>query len=120
MACPSAGLSATGDQWITQNTTGILDSAEADDSFGYVMAAGDFDGDGFEDLAVGVVAEDVGSLTAAGAVNVIYGTSAGLSATGNQYWTQAGPDPRRRPRARGRGGERGLLRLVGHGRRLRW
>ncbi len=84
----STGLSATGDQWITQNTNGILDSAEADDSFGYALAAGDFDGDGFEDLAVGVVAEDVGALTAAGAVNVIYGTSAGLAATGNQYWTQ--------------------------------
>jgi FG-GAP repeat len=46
---------------------------------------GDFNGDGFDDLAIGVPDEDViteaGTITDAGAVNVIYGSSSGLSAT---------------------------------------
>ena len=50
--------------------------------------AQDFNGDGFADLAIGVPGESVGSVTGAGAVNVIYGSSIGLTATGNQFWTQ--------------------------------
>ncbi|HYU58354.1 MAG TPA: hypothetical protein VEO00_09930, partial [Actinomycetota bacterium] len=41
-----------------------------------------------KDLAVGVPVEDVGSVTAAGAVNVLYGSPSGLTVTGNQLWTQ--------------------------------
>ena len=51
----------------------------------------DFNGDGYADLAIGVPAEDVGTLLNAGAVNVIYGSSSGLSATKaktNPLWTQ--------------------------------
>jgi hypothetical protein len=53
-------------------------------------ASGDFSGDGREDLAVGVPFEDVGAgpVVDAGAVNVLYGTATGLSATGNQLWHQ--------------------------------
>src|SRR5919198_5628860 len=47
---------------------------------------GDFNGDGFADLAVGVPLEDVGTVANAGAVNVIYGSAAGLTAAGNQFW----------------------------------
>jgi FG-GAP repeat len=46
---------------------------------------GDFNGDGKDDLAIGAPAEDMiteaGTITDAGAVNVIYGSSNGLSAT---------------------------------------
>ena len=52
----------------------------------------DFNGDGFEDKAVGVPYEHIGSIVYAGAVQVIYGSSpAGLSATAvlpDQLWTQ--------------------------------
>src|SRR5205823_845404 len=48
----------------------------------------DFNGDGVEDLAVGVPIESVASITYGGAVNVIYGSPSGLTATGNQFWTQ--------------------------------
>jgi hypothetical protein len=50
----------------------------------------DFNGDGFEDLAIGVPGEGVGSTISAGAVNVIYGSASGLSATTipDQIWTQ--------------------------------
>jgi hypothetical protein len=46
---------------------------------------GDFNGDGKDDLAIGAPSEDViteaGTIPAAGAVNVIYGSSNGLSTT---------------------------------------
>src|SRR5213596_1488996 len=51
----------------------------------------DFNGDGFEDLAISAFAEDVGTIVDAGAVQVMYGSAAGLSATGNQFWTQDSP-----------------------------
>ncbi|MGH7801272.1 MAG: integrin alpha, partial [Thermodesulfobacteriota bacterium] len=77
----SGGLSATNDQIFTQDTSGIEDFAEVDDFFGLALTSGDFNGDGIDDLAIGVPFEDVGSIDRAGAVNVIYGTSRGLSAT---------------------------------------
>ena len=51
-------------------------------------SAADFDGDGFGDLAIGVAQEDLGSVTDAGAVNVLYGSSGGLAAAGNQVWSR--------------------------------
>lgn len=52
------------------------------------VAKGDFNNDGLADLAVGVPREDVGTITDAGAVNIIYGSANGLTAVGNQFWTQ--------------------------------
>jgi hypothetical protein len=82
------GLRANGNQLWHQDSTGIADAAEELDLFGYSLAAGDFNGSGHDDLAVGVVGEDVGSVENAGAVNVIYGAGVGLRATGNQLWHQ--------------------------------
>ena len=48
----------------------------------------DYNGDGFPDLAIGAPGEDVGSAFGAGAVNVIYGSASGLTATGDQFWHQ--------------------------------
>ncbi len=84
----SSGLSATGDQFWSQGATGIAGDVELWDHFGAALTSGDFDGDGRDDLAIGVPDEDVGSTSDAGAVNVIYGTSTGLSASGDQLWTQ--------------------------------
>jgi hypothetical protein len=71
--------------WTQAITAGI----ESSDAFGYALATGDFDNDGFTDLAIGVPREDIGTdMPDAGAINVIYGSSTGLSATGNQVWTQ--------------------------------
>ncbi len=44
----------------------------------------DFNGDGFDDLAIGVPGEDSG----AGIVQVLYGSGTGLTATGSQTWGQ--------------------------------
>jgi hypothetical protein len=100
----SSGLSATAlsqgngraDQVWTQNSANINDGCENGDTFGFALATGDFNKDGYSDLAIGVRGEDVGSIVNAGAVNIIYGSSSGLSATalspGNgradQVWTQ--------------------------------
>jgi FG-GAP repeat len=82
------GLSATSprpDQFLVQGNEGVSGFAEASDVFGFSLAAADFNGDGKDDLAVGVPFEDVvtatGTITDAGAVNVIYGSSGGLSDT---------------------------------------
>jgi FG-GAP repeat len=82
------GLSTVGAQIWSQTSANIVGAAENDDHFGASLAAGDFNGDGKSDLAIGVPNEDIGSLADAGAVNVIYGSSAGLTATGNQFWDQ--------------------------------
>ena len=49
----------------------------------------DFNGDGYADLAVGVPGEDLGRVSYAGAVNVLYGSRVGLVAAGSQLWSQA-------------------------------
>jgi FG-GAP repeat len=48
----------------------------------------DFNGDDFDDLAIGVPNEDVGGQVNAGAVNILYGSAGGLTGT-NQLLTQA-------------------------------
>jgi hypothetical protein len=78
------GLNAGGNQLWTQGHSGIGGRAEALDEFGFALAAGDFDGDSAADLAVGALGEN----DAAGSAQVLYGSSGGLSATGNQLWTQ--------------------------------
>ncbi len=56
------------------------------------IARGDFNGDTFADLAVGVPDEDLDGVEEAGAVHIIYGSSTGLSATarpGDQFFTES-------------------------------
>jgi hypothetical protein len=84
----AGGLSDTGNQVWTQNSAGVLDSAEAGDSFGAALAAGDVDRDGHSDLAIGVPDESVGTAAGAGALNMLYGSGGGLTSTANQLWSQ--------------------------------
>jgi hypothetical protein len=51
----------------------------------------DFNGDDFDDLAVGVPSEDVGGQVNAGVVNILFGSASGLTGT-NQLLTQASPE----------------------------
>jgi hypothetical protein len=80
------GLSGTGAQVFTQ----VGGASEAFDSFGWALAAGDFNNDGFTDLAVGAPFETVGGAQDAGAVSVLYGSASGLTATGGRLFTQVG------------------------------
>ena len=81
-----AGDITTTDRIFTQTGDG-LDESEEGDWFGGVLATGDFDADGFADLAIGVPGESVGPVVAAGAVDVLYGSLSGLSQVGAQHFT---------------------------------
>ncbi len=85
------GLTAAGTQLWSQDSRGILDQRDVGDQFGQSLAVDDLDGDGFDDLVVGVPWEDFTAYVHEdqGAVNVIYGTADGLRAAGNQRWSQA-------------------------------
>jgi|CXWL01.1.fsa_nt_gi hypothetical protein len=84
----SAGLGIVGVQSWRQGAGGLPDAAETDDRFGETLTAGDFDGDGDDDLAVGVAAENLGATADAGVVHVIKGSPGGLTFTGNQLWNE--------------------------------
>jgi len=88
-----SGLSATNNQLWNQNSSGVIGSSESGDKFGRSLTSGDFNGDGYDDLAIGVPFESVSNNTAfsAGAVNVLYGSSAGLTAENDLFISQAEP-----------------------------
>ena len=84
------GLTATGNQLWSQDSAGVMGVAEAGDAFGFDLAAANFGNDPAADLAVGVPTEDLigSSKVNVGSVNVLYGSSTGVTSTGNQSWTQ--------------------------------
>lgn len=84
----ASGLTAQGNQLWHEDAPGVPEVGEASDLWGFSLAAADFDGDGFDDLAVGAPFEDVGPVSNAGAVTVLFGSRAGLSSEGSQVWTQ--------------------------------
>ncbi|MEU9184665.1 FG-GAP and VCBS repeat-containing protein [Streptomyces sp. NPDC048484] len=63
---------------ITQETAGVPGTAEKDDYFGTDTAYGDFDGDGYDDVAVGAQGEDVGDDVDGGTVAILWGSATGL------------------------------------------
>ena len=87
----AAGLTSVGNQMWYQGIVNIIGASEANDRFGAALAAGDFDGDGFTDVAIGVPGESIGTIADAGAVNVIYGSASGLTSVGNDMWHQDTP-----------------------------
>jgi hypothetical protein len=82
----TSGLTTTGAQRLTQASLGGTDQTSA--NFGLALAAGDFNGDGAADLAIGVPNATVNGVLNAGAVYAAYGSASGLGVAGNQYWTQ--------------------------------
>jgi hypothetical protein len=82
------GLVHAGNQFWHQGVAGVNGVPGAEDHFGFKLAVGDFDGDGFSDLAIGVPGKTVAGFAEAGAVNILYGSAAGLTASGDQQWNQ--------------------------------
>ncbi|WAL96762.1 VCBS repeat-containing protein [Streptomyces sp. Je 1-369] len=64
---------------FSQNSAGVPGSAEAGDVFGYDTAYGDFDRDGYDDLAIAAPGEDVGSDKDGGTAQILWGSPNGLS-----------------------------------------
>jgi hypothetical protein len=83
------GLVAAGDQWIHQNQAGVLGQVKRGNAFGAALFAADFDDDGLADLAIGAP-----GMWKKGAVHVMYGSSSGVSAAGDQLWLQSSTDIR--------------------------
>lgn len=92
----SAGGLGSPESWHQNATPMILDQPEPGDRFGAALASGDFNGDGVDDLAIGVPNEETGAFTDSGAVCILYGSMmTGLTDTNNQLLTAAGANPQR-------------------------
>lgn len=84
-----SGVTARDQLWH-QGRKGVKNKLEKRDSFGGVLTSGDFDADGYADLAVGIPSENLGSIVDAGAVQVLYGGPKSLTAR-DQIWHQGKP-----------------------------
>ena len=81
------GLVNAGNQlWYQGN--GIQGTPESDDMFGSALAAGDFDANGCDDLAIGVPYEDY-SVANDGVVHILWGGQFGLEADFDMLWRQS-------------------------------
>jgi hypothetical protein len=85
------GIAEIANQIWTQDSPGMLGVGESKDYFGKSLAAGDFNSDGYWDLAIGVPGESVGRASGAGAVQVLFGSKPKISSLGNQLWHQDSP-----------------------------
>ncbi|MEU6573296.1 FG-GAP and VCBS repeat-containing protein [Streptomyces sp. NPDC046805] len=84
----TTGVSAAKRTTISQNTTGVPGTAETGDFFGGETAYADFNGDGYDDLAVGTPDEKVGTDTNGGGLAILWGSAKGLTGAGVDV-----PDP---------------------------
>lgn len=71
--------------WLNGDTPGLADGAEQGDLFGFALAWGDFNGDCFDDLAIGSFLEDLNGVDNAGALHVVYGSVNGPDPATSQF-----------------------------------
>ncbi len=84
----STGLTADSNQLWHQNVVGVLGAAVTGDNFGSSLGVGDFDGDEYLDLAIGIPGEDIvtsSNIEDAGAVQILYGSENGLTIDNNNH-----------------------------------
>ncbi len=85
-----SGLTAMGNVILEQDTSRTVAGSPDDfDYWGYALTSGDYDGDGFDDLAVGAPYDSDGGVEEGGVVNVFYGTASGPSTTGDMFFHQS-------------------------------
>ncbi|MGA7304767.1 MAG: T9SS type A sorting domain-containing protein [Rhodothermales bacterium] len=58
------------------------------DYFGWDVCAGDYDGDGFDDLAIGILDREIDGIAGAGQILILYGSNSGPDVEGHQYVNQ--------------------------------
>ncbi|MBL8767697.1 MAG: FG-GAP repeat protein, partial [Planctomycetes bacterium] len=77
----------TAAQWH-QNSAGVPGASLAGEAFGFALAAGNFDGDAFADLAIGVPGENTLGFDNAGALCAMHGSANGIVSTNSMLWHQ--------------------------------
>jgi hypothetical protein len=84
----SAGkLTTAGNQMFSLDEEDMGDS----DHFGWSLAAGRFNGDQYDDLAIGAPGKTIDGKLEAGQVTIMWGLFSGLVMFGAQTWSQADP-----------------------------
>ena len=84
------GLTASRDRLWYRGGDGVP-GAPAGYGFGEALAVGDFDADGFDDVAVGIPGALLGGVMEAGQVIILRGAAGGLTVAGSQTWDQTVP-----------------------------
>lgn len=88
----STGRTSFSDQIWHQDHAGMVFGVELGDEFSGSFGVGDFDGDGFQDLAVGAAGETYAGTSNAGGVAVLSGSAAGLTVISDTYWSENHPE----------------------------
>jgi hypothetical protein len=84
----ATGVVPEPDRTIDQDTPGVPGGDETNDNFGWSVSLGDVNGDGYADAAVSANYEKLGSADRTGMVMLLRGSSAGLTASGAQSFSQ--------------------------------
>ena len=90
--CISAQITATNNRLMLIGPGGITQAAPARSDLGRAMAVGDFDCDGFDDVAIGNPRALVNGAQDAGQVVVLYGSRLGLNPGVAEGWSQSSPN----------------------------
>jgi|GEM_PF-992970 len=83
-----SGLIGSESAHVSQSSGTVQGAPERGDEFGASLAAGDFNGDGFDELVVGSPGEGLGPRDNAGMFHVLHGSSAGTSKFDVQVYVQ--------------------------------
>ncbi|MEU6080098.1 FG-GAP repeat protein [Streptomyces sp. NPDC047108] len=87
----SRGITTGSRAVIHQGTAGVAGAAEPGDAFGRAVASGDLDADGYDDAIVGIPGEDLGTVTDAGGLVILWGSPQGLSGAASQWLESSVP-----------------------------
>jgi hypothetical protein len=87
------GPQGAGSLSFDQDTPGVPGIARVGDNFGSMLAFGDVDADGYDDLAVGALADRVGTVPDAGSVTLFRGSASGLNLHGQLFADDFGTKP---------------------------
>ena len=84
----ASGLRTDNAQTFAAGDGGVLGTRGETDFMGEALAAGDFDDDGYDDLAIGAPDRKVDGTSSAGQVHVLYGSALGLTLVGQQLFSE--------------------------------